>query len=425
MTALLLVVVCCATTAVAVRRPLWWMGTGLVIAVLPVAATRSWLAALGPVAAVPPATWVFLAGSIALLLRAERVVHPWTRNLLLAVVAVASGSTLLTFLAHGASSATPLLTIWVLPLSGFVAVVALTTTNTDIDITAALRPVLFCLAAAESLLALAQRTVGSALLFDEFRSAAAQFARTNRSTGTFDTPLDLAAFLTLVLAVTVRDERPWRMWSTSALGLVGVLCTGSRTGIVLAFATLALGLAARGTRRIVDVGVALAATVGLALLVSSRWAQPFFDRFGDRGDTSTWARDLARDAGLQLVQARPWQGSGLGFSYDWAQANLPSSFENAWLTLAVGAGVPVTLLLLALPVVGWLVPGRLSILVRAAGVVPLVWGFSYSSYTATSTFGVLAWTFLGLCTVTLLRERATKNEQQPAAGRPLERRRVA
>lgn len=420
-----LAAICIVAVVLAVRRPLWWMAAGLVVAVFPVAATRSWLAALGPVAAVPPATWVFLAGSVALLLREQRVVRRSTRWLLVSVLVVATGSTLLTYLAHGMSSATPLLTIWILPTSGFVAVVALSTSRADLDVSAAVRPVLMGLATAESLLALAQRVTHDALLFDEYRSAAAQFARTARSTATFDTPLDLAAFLTIVLAIAVRDERPWRMWSISALGLVGVLCTGSRTGIILAFAILALGVAARGTRRALDVGVALAATVGLALFVSSEWAQPFFERFGDRGDTSTWARDLARDAGLRLVQTRPWTGSGLGFSYDWAQANLPSSFENAWLTLAVGAGVPVTILLLALPVAGWLLPGPPAFLVRVAGIVPLIWGFSYSSYTATSTFGVVAWVCLGLCTVTLLRSRGPADDPRPVPGRPAEHLRAA
>lgn len=394
----------------AARRPDLWLGISLTTMMLPVAATRAWLGSLGPLSTVPPATWLLLAGAVTLLLDERRTVRRWTWAWLGTAIGVALLATGAEYLLHGTSSVTPLVVLWVLPTSGFAAVVAASTAQRTADPLTAMSPWLACLAVSESLLAIAQRLTGSGLVFEQYRSFAAQFSRTGRAAGTFDTPLDLAAFLTLalVVVVVVQGRRPWRSWTSTTIVAAGVLCTGSRTGIIVAVAVVvvAVGVAVRSSRRVADLVLAVAATVGAAFSVTSAAVQPLFARFGDRGDRSSWARDTAREAGLRLVESRPLTGHGLVYSYEYALANLPSSFENAWLTLAIGAGLPVTALMMALPIAGWLVPGRPALLTRAMGALALGWGCSYSANTATNTFGVLASTFLGLATVTLLRDRS-------------------
>lgn len=405
----------------AARRPDLWLGVSLTTMMLPVAATRAWLGPLGPLATVPPATWLLLAGAATLLLDQRRMVRRGTWAWLGAVIGVVLVATGAEHLLHGTSSVTPLVVLWVLPMSGFVAVVAASTAHRTADPLTAVTPWLACLAVSESLLAIAQRLTGSGLVFEQYRSFAAQFSRTGRAPGTFDTPLDLAAFLTLALVVVVQGRRPWPTWTSTTIVAAGVLCTGSRTGIVVAVAVVAFGVAVRGSRRVADLVLAVSATIGAAFSVTSAAVQPLFARFGDRGDRSSWARDVAREEGLRLVESRPLAGHGLVYSYEYALANLPSSFENAWLTLAIGAGLPVTALLMAIPVAGWLVPGRPALLTRAMGALPLVWGASYSANTATNTFGVLASTFLGLATVALLRDRSRPARSGPPGGAPAPR----
>lgn len=390
----------------AARRPDLWLGVSLTTMMLPVAATRAWLGSLGPLSTVPPATWLLLAGAVTLLLDERRTVRRWTWAWLGTAIGVALLATGAEYLLHGMSSATPLVVLWVLPTSGFAAVVAASTAQRTADPLTTMSPWLACLAVSESLLAIAQRLTGSGLVFEQYRSLAAQFSRTGRATGTFDTPLDLAAFLTLALVLVVQGRRPWRSWTSTTIVAAGVLCTGSRTGIIVAVAVVVVGVAVRSSRRVADLVLAVAATVGAAFVVTSAAVQPLFARFGDRGDRSTWARDIALEEGLRLVESRPLAGHGLVYSYEYALANLPSSFENAWLTLAIGAGLPVTALVMALPIAGWLVPGRPALLTRAMGALGVAWGCSYSANTATNTFGVLASTFLGLATVTLLRDRS-------------------
>jgi len=407
---LALLAACAVSVRLALRRPAVWLGTSLLTAMLPAGATRSWMAALGPLATVPPATWLMLAGSAALLLDERRAARRGTWLLLGTTGAVAVVSAGVVWLVHGQASTTALIVLWLVPMAGFVAVLAASTAQSTRDVWTAVRPSVSALAVAEALLAVAQRVAADGLVFEEFRTAAAVYGRTGRSAGTFDTPLDLAAFLTFALVVVVRGPNVWVRWTASAVVLAGVVCSGSRTGIIIAAAVVCLGVAVRGGRRLVDVVIAVGAAVAVAFVVSSAWAEPLFARFGARGERSSWARDLARDTGLQLIEQRPLTGSGLTYAYEYALANLPSSFEDAWLSLAIGAGLPVAALVAAVPVVGWLLPGRAAPLTRAAGAVPLIWGFSYSSYTATNTFGVLAWTFLGLSAAALLRDRAETGE---------------
>ena len=411
----LLLGTCCASALCAVRRPAVWLGLGLVTAMLPVGVTRSWLAALGPFATVPPAVWVFLAGTATILLSEHRTVPRVTRLLLITTVTSVTASLGTVFVVHGTSAAGSLFVLWILPIAGFVALVA-ATTGRDVDVFVMTAPTVVTLALGESLFAIAQRVAGNGLLFEEYRSAAAQFGRTGRSTGTFDTPLDLAAFLTLALTVAVRDRHPLRMWCATVVVAVGTVCSGSRTGMVLTVGVVALTLAVRGTRRIADLLLASSVTVAAALAGSSAWAQQYFTRFGDGGDRSAWARDLARDTGFRLVESRPLTGSGLEYSYEYALANLPSSFEDAWLSLAIGAGLPVTAMLLALPVGVSVLPGPPALVIRATALITLIWGFSYSAYTATSTFGVLAWTFLGLCASGLHHARTQRVEADRRQG---------
>lgn len=403
--AVILLAVCATVSWLAVCRPAVWLGLCLTATTLPAVATRSWSAALGPASTVPPATWLMLVGGVALLLDERRVVQRGTWPLLGTAAGVAVLSTLAVWSMHGQSSANALVLLWILPMAGLVAVLAASTAPSVADVWAAATPWVSVLAVSESLLAIAQRMAGNGLVFEEFRSAANSFSRTGRSAGTFDTPLDLAVFLTLALVVVVRGGGAWWTWTATLVVVAAIVCTGSRTGMVLAVGIVGLGIAVRGARRLVDLVFTIGATVGAALLVSSARAAPLFARFGAQGDRSSWARDLARHTGFQLVEERPVTGSGLTYAYEYALANLPSSFENAWLSLAIGAGLPVALLVVAIPVIGWLLPGPTALLTRAAGAVPLVWGASYSAYTATNTFGVLAWTFLGLAAATLLRDR--------------------
>ncbi|WIB26925.1 O-antigen ligase family protein [Curtobacterium sp. MCSS17_015] len=400
-TVAVLLTACSVAAWLAPRRPGAWLGLGLTGAMLPVGATRSWFE--GPLASTPPSTWFLLTGTLVLLCDRRRLLRHGVPTMLAAVTSVAGVGIVTVFLLHGASSSNALLVLWVLPLTGLTALLAASTSPRMTDLVDAMTPWLTALASAEALLAVMQRMVGSAILFDEYRAAANQFTRTGRSNGTFDSPLDLAAFLTLALVIIVRGHQPWRTWLVSVLVVSGIACTGSRTGIVLAVAIVTLGVASRGMRRPIDLVIVLATAVAGIIAAASPVLNSLFERFGERGDRSTWARGLARDTGIRLVEDHPVTGSGLTYAYEYALANLPSSFENAWLSLAIGAGLPVAALFLAVPVAVALLPGRPVLLARAAAVTALVWGFSYSAYTATSTFGLLSWMTVGLAATDLLR----------------------
>ncbi len=167
----------------AAHRPDLWLGVSLTTMMLPVAATRAWLGPIGPLATVPPATWLLLAGAATLLLDQRRMVRRGTWAWLGAVIGVVLVATGAEYLLHGTSSVTPLVVLWVLPMSGFVAVVAASTAHRTADPLTAVTPWLACLAVSESLLAIAQRLTGSGLVFEQYRSFAAQFSRTGRAPG--------------------------------------------------------------------------------------------------------------------------------------------------------------------------------------------------------------------------------------------------
>ncbi len=67
------------------------------------------------------------------------------------------------------------------------------------------------------------------------------------------------------------------------------------------------------------------------------------------------------------------------------------------------------------------------LLLRVPGVLAIVWGFSYSSFVSTSTFGALSWTFIALAGVAGHRSlpvdaspvRRPARAAPPAARRPV------
>ncbi|WIE76068.1 O-antigen ligase family protein [Curtobacterium sp. MCSS17_007] len=325
------------------------------------------------------------------------------RLLLTGLVAwVAVGVTLCT-VAHGVADGAAFIRIWALPAVAFVAIITAVCADPSRKVVPAVLAAVFALAAIESVLSLAQRTVGAAVVFEEYRSPLAWMARTGRSAGTFDTPLDLGAFLSMSLAVVGLDPKPWRRCSCAVLLTLGIVCTGSRTAMLLAVVLLLAALFNHRTSRLSEPVLAAALLAGGLFLATSAAAASLFERFGARGSLSTSARELALHTGLQFVQARPLTGSGLGFSYRWVEANLPSSFENAYLSLAAGAGTLVFAGLLGVQVAAvLLVPSRPRFRTRSIGVVAITWGFAYSSYGATNTFGLLAWSFIAVMVAALV-----------------------
>jgi hypothetical protein len=385
------------------RRPAGWIIVGFCTAVLlPRAATQEWFASAGALAQVPPSAWVFAAG-LASALVTRRTTGPeggraqWLTAGTMAWVLAAAA---LAYFLTGTNALLTTVLYYVMPLVAFLSILAARKRIAPPDLWRALIPTVLVLASLESVLAVAQWLAHSPIIFTSSYTATLRWqSELTRAVGTFDSPLDLAAFLTMSLCVTYFARRAMVTYLAAPLLFVGVLVSGSRVGMVLASIVVVIVILKRSRH----VGIAVVATAGMAAVVLAFLASPLadelLDRFGDRGAASTNAREQAFGTGLSLVQESPLVGHGIGYAFSYSSGLLNTSFENAFLATAIDLGVLLAVGLLALQLGAALLGLKTPVLVRGPALIATVWGFSYSSFVSSSNFGIFAWVFIALSVI--------------------------
>lgn len=384
------------------QRPSVWISVGILAAVLlPVAATRSWLFSVGPLGRIHPAAWIFLVGFLVTTLFSPlRLTLPRVRTGIVVAIGLWVALTFLVVYGHtGLSSIGAFVVYYLTPPLAFLAIHA-AVARTDADLWKKLVPVVLAAAALQSVLALLQFVTHSSLLYGQY------FANyywwndyLDRSVGTFDSPLDLAAFLTMCIPLTATLRWNPAVFALAALLALGVVVSGSRTGVVVAALTIVVIVFVRSSNAIPAVMVSATLALATAFLLVSPLATTLVSRFGSQGDASTGARSDALAVGLGLA-TNSLDGYGPGYAFTYARAYLASSFENGYLATAIDLGLPVALGLILLQLWGtFSVRGSTPLLFRLPGVLAVVWGFSYSSFVSTSAFGTLSWTFVALAAV--------------------------
>ncbi|MGB3139048.1 MAG: O-antigen ligase family protein [Nodosilinea sp.] len=162
------------------------------------------------------------------------------------------------------------------------------------------------------------------------------------------------------------------LWAcaATALVLVGIFCSGSRNGLLIAGLQLLLfGSLLRPYRYIFWAGLGAIAMMTISVLI---WG------IGGRSLTEAFATASVRlsvwQLALDMIPQHPWFGTGLGtfkLLYDPADVPVANDFlphaHNLWLMLAAEAGIPVALGFTG--VVGWVV-GRSTYSIAAHPIAP-------------------------------------------------------
>lgn len=384
------------------QQPIVWVSAGILSAVLfPIVATRVWLFDLGAVGRIHPSVWVFLLGFVVTTVFSPhkrtaprlRTGILWLIGLWLVVTAV------IVVQQSGGNVSGAFIVFYLTPPLAFFAIHA-AASREDLNLWRKIVPVVLAAAAFESVLGLLQVLTHSSLLFGRYFASNYWWrSYLDRAPGTLDSPLDLAAFLTLAIPLTATLRRTPVVYALAALFAVGVVVSGSRTGVAVA-AVLVVGIVfVRSTNVLAAVLTALAVGLAAVALLASPVATTLLGRFGAQGDSSTAAREDALGVGLDIVSRSPWTGHGSGYAYDFSTAFLQSSFENAYLATAIDFGLVVAAGMVLVQLVAVFGSGRPRLLLRLPGLVAVLWGFIYSSFVSTGNFGTLSWIFIALAAV--------------------------
>ena len=191
----------------------------------------------------------------------------------------------------------------------------------------------------------------------------------HRASSVFGHPNTLANFMVMVFGLGLglcayylqqRDRRARGLWicGATALVLVGIFCSGSRSGLlIVGLQLLAFGGLLRPYRYMFWAGLG---AIGLLALSAMIWG------VGGRSLPEAFATISLRFSvwhlAIEMIPQHPWLGSGLGtfkLIYDPSQFPVPDDFlphaHNLWLMLAAEAGIPIAL---GFTVVVGLVVGR-------------------------------------------------------------------
>lgn len=200
-----------------------------------------------------------------------------------------------------------------------------------------------------------------------------------RALTVFDHPNTLASYLVIVLglglglilqrsmsapaapvtgqSVTSQGRSPlhqvpiWALYGATYANGVGIFCSGSRNGVLIAVAQIVVAsLLVKLNRRMVWLGLAGLGGMGLSILGLGLGGRSLsLGIFTNDPRLGVWRVALA------LVQERPWLGWGLGsFKLLYPDRRLPTDqvqifhAHNLWLLLAAEAGIIVMVLLTAI-----------------------------------------------------------------------------
>ena len=401
------------------QRPAVWISVGILAAVfLPVAATRSWLFSVGSLGRIHPAAWIFLIGFlVTALFSPVRPALPRVRVGIVVAIAFWVGLTGLVVYQHSGLSSLGAFTVYYLtPPLAFLAIHA-AVAREDATLWKKLVPVVLAAAALQSGLALLQFVAHSSLVYGQYFANYYWWnAYLDRAVGTFDSPLDLAAFLTMCIPLTAVLRRTPAVFVLAGLLALGVVVSGSRTGVVVAALIIVVLVFVRSSSVVPAVMISALLVVATAFLLVSPLATTLLSRFGSQGDASTGARSNALAVGLNLA-TDSLDGHGPGFAFAYARAYLDSSFESGYLATAIDLGLVVALGLIVVQLWGTFSARGVPLLFRVPGVLAVVWGFSYSSFVSTSAFGILSWTFIALAAVAAYRNVPVGVEPAPRRAR--------
>lgn len=381
------------------QRPAVWVSAGILTAVLvPTVVTRAWLADAGNLGRIHPAAWIFVLGLAVTTVfsPARRGVPRWRSLVALAVIGWVALAGVIIVRHTGLGSLGAFVVYYLTPPLAFLAIHA-ALTREDPRLFRKVVPVVLAAGVVESVLALLQLLTHSAVVFERY------FATNywwddylQRSLGTFDSPLDLAAFLTMLIpfAATVRSTP--RALVLAALFATAVVVSGSRTGVVVAAVVVVVIVFVRSSNAIPAILTSIALVLAAAVLLASPLGTTLLGRFGFDGQLSTQARADALAAGLRLAADDLVGGRGSGFAYSYSRTFLESSFEDAYLATAIDLGLLVAVALVVIQLCATFSGRGSRLLFRVPGLLAVLWGFSYSSFVSTSTFGILSWTFVAL-----------------------------
>ena len=233
-------------------------------------------------------------------------------------------------------------------------------------------------------------------------------------------------------------------WCVAALLMIlGVVLTGSRTGLVAFVLMTVWGLADRRLARPLRIGLAVSPLVAAATLwLVSAWSRSHavVVVLTDRSETDVTAfRGEIWSNCIALIKAQPWLGVGWGqFNFAWTLtpfasrgAGLVSHAHNLVLQLAVEMGVPLAAIMMGLLLWAfwkaarrvWSLPGVAGASARATLMVVAVMGLhSMLEYPLWYVYLLLptAWAFgLALGTGTSGAASAGEPAGAPAAAPPL------
>ncbi|WOD40917.1 O-antigen ligase family protein [Nodosilinea sp. E11] len=189
----------------------------------------------------------------------------------------------------------------------------------------------------------------------------------HRASAVFGHPNALANYMVIVFGLGLglcayylnRPELKGKgLWvcGATALALVGIYCSGSRNGLLIAGLQLLLfGGLLRPYRYIFWAGLG---AIALGLVSTLIWG--IGGRSLGEALSTVYLRFSVWQLALEMIPQQPWFGSGLGtfkLLYDPASFPVEGDFlphaHNLWLMLAAEAGVPVALGFTA--IVGWVV----------------------------------------------------------------------
>ena len=381
------------------QRPAVWISVGILAVVfLPLAATRAWLFSVGPLGRVHPSAWIFMIGFVVTTLFSPvKPTQPRVRWGVVVAIGLWLVVTAGVFYSHsGLSSIGAYVVYYATPPLAFLAIHA-AVAREDADLWKKVVPVVLAAAALQSVLALMQFVTHTSLLFGRYFASYYWWTDyLERSIGTFDSPLDLAAFLTMCIPLTAALRRTPMVFALAALLALGVVVSGSRTGVVLAAVVIIVLVFVRSSNAVPAIMVSATLVVATAFLLVSPLATTLLSRFGAQGADSTEARSDALAVGIDLA-THSLTGYGPGYAFAYSRAYLISSFEDGYLATAIDLGLVVALGLVVVQVWGVLGVRGVPLLFRVPGVLAVVWGFCFSSFVSASAFGMLSWTFIGLC----------------------------
>lgn len=256
-------------------------------------------------------------------------------------------------------------------------------------------------AAAESLLAVVQMTLGATVFYQKYYSRQYWYTPSfQRWMGTLDHPLVLSLFLCVALPLAASTRRSSIRILVILVIMAGLLATESRTGMIVgAIEVLYLGTRSVGSWAGRVIVLALVAGMGF-YAASSSLVSNAISRFTTDDNGSASVRTQTLQWFGQHVGETWWLGDGFGQSFKVASgAGFGTSFENSFVMYSIDMGLVLTVLYFGLMVAATITGLRsgsvrgLAMAATAAVLVPQ----TFSALSVRSTCAAVIWMVCAMC----------------------------